>query len=406
MDKAKQDEPWSASMGLLRDSPLGLLHCAKDWMISAKTQYGFDHGSPALAAVRSALAGAPDIFIGSRGPAWGDSPRYDFWLMYFQARKDGADMGDFESIIKGVDKKELARGAKDMMIMAAQAKDERSFESMLGLGAARRSKLLLFSAYKHGGKTVAEKVKKPTEKEAEQLLALGASGSPWRSAREVSHDWAGLRWLVELSRSDIEASVLAKIGANSSDPRVMAEAVREFGRKISVKEHSFYMNGQNTKVSLDEAQRLAVVSMCSAGHPEAGKLLALDRGGEALWRDLCEVGFRRLGILPVKGACPSGRGGDVTIGERAAWPMTVQAATALSGSMEACAWLRAEYESLGTRWLSAQALGKIYAGVVGYHRVDQSPLVEKALALSEVVDLRCGLGAVKTKTKTNRAKAL
>ena len=159
-------EPLVLDMEWFKDSPLGMLICAKDWLASSKTNKGYDTSTKGFAAAAWALAGAPEIFVGAGGPAWvndlSECPRAAFWRTAFEARAHGFPLLDFKSLLGSLPKEVLAKGAKNMLILAAKAKDAQSFEELLLLGAARRSKLVMFSAYQNGGKEVAQKVKQPT----------------------------------------------------------------------------------------------------------------------------------------------------------------------------------------------------------------------------------------------------
>lgn len=413
------DKEFSVGLDLFDLSPVGLLYCARDWIKGAKNRYGFDVDFPGLEVAKQALAAQPELFVGAKGPDWSDSPREEFWSLYFQARKAGVDMGDLKSILSPLDKKALVMGAKEMMIAAAKAKDTDSFDAMLALGAARRSKLLMFSAYQNGGKTMAARVKQPTPGEAGELIGLGASVHAWRTSRAVSHDWEGLSWLIKKSGVKLDGMVLANIAANSEESDFLVKAAGELADSIEFTASKEYHHGLSGYAmhTEEDSKRKAIVSMVCAGHPEGAKAIALAAGGKALWKEVCENGFRSSATFPAREGFKdqSGATRPLSVGYLVkpqavpAMGMTIQAAAALSGNVEAVMWARREYEAQGFKWSGSQELSKVYDGIVQMHHVDKKGLAEKSIALSDFAELRGGIydpAASEAKTGLPKKRAM
>ena len=396
-ENAGASAPFAASAELLKTSPRGLIICATEWIDSAKNHFDYEKGHPGLQAAAQALMAAPEIFVGAEGPSWHDSQRSEFWSKLFAAKAQGAVHFDLLAALKPLDKKQLALGAKEMMISAARAKDAQSFEALLSLGAARRSKLVLFSAYQNGGKSVAEKVKAPTAPEAVELIKLG-SRTGWRSSRDVVHDAEGIDWL--LSKVDrIWTSDLAKVAAATPDHEFMLGVLEKRADKLRLAVDAT-PNPIIGKAKADAVQQGLEMAMqfASAGAPQTAKVCAklvareLGMDFDAFWKQACLQGATascNLSYPHVEEAKNAYRANFATAGNFQA-PLTMQAACALSGDEEACAWLRQEMESHGWAWQPAQKLRQIYATMATGNQYQDRGLVElvgRAIAASERSEL-------------------
>ena len=87
--------------------------------------------------------------------------------------------------------------ARILLISSAKAKAFETFDYLLSLGAARRTKTIFDSAYIHGGWKCAKRVKNPTHLEARETLMRGLyrnKSSAYSDA--VIHETDGLLWLL------------------------------------------------------------------------------------------------------------------------------------------------------------------------------------------------------------------
>lgn len=125
------------------------------------------------------LPGAQNPWEGAAGEFWREAFKLDPkpWL---------------ESILSSLEKDQVKESARALLIASAQHGAFECFDYLLSLGAARRSWKILESAYLNGGWRAAEKVKKPTAKEAALLMSYGSEG--YRH-RDCQHTGEGLRWL-------------------------------------------------------------------------------------------------------------------------------------------------------------------------------------------------------------------
>ena len=144
--------PFTASLSMLRASPKGLVQLATDWLIQTHGNRSFETKDPRFQAVGEVMRAAPETFVGADGISWEDLNLTQFWSLYFEARKLGSVPAPLLEVLSPLSKAQLGKGAKDMMIVAARARDGISFGELLDLGAVRRSKLLMFSAYQPGAR--------------------------------------------------------------------------------------------------------------------------------------------------------------------------------------------------------------------------------------------------------------
>lgn len=397
MTNTKEDgvPPLSIPIELLRKSPRGLVACATDWLAGAKGAYGFDVNSPGFAAAGSSLLAAPEVFVGAASDeSWDELKLVAFWRLFFEARAKGTPPAPLSEALAKLDKKQLSKGAKDMMILAARSRDAKSFGELLDMGAARRSKLVMFSAYQNGGKEVALQVKKPTAKEAVEMLENGSRSYSWCS-REMSHDPEGFCWLLSLAGHPIDAMKIAAIAANAPDPGVLSKVVEMHKDKMSFEEPNRYI--VKVPVSEVEIRMAAACAFGTAGSAQGAKALAISFGGEAAWKELCAKGARSVWSLPIRRGRVKGRSSDLCETDSPAFPgpwFTIQAAVCLSREVDACRWLREEYARAGIPWLPAQDLSKIYARIAEGPRqnsIRPTALIDEALSLSEAIDLGGGV---------------
>lgn len=117
-----------------------------------------------------------------------EGPAGEFWREAFKRDPKGW----LQSSIGALPKEQAKECARSLLIASAQNGAFECFDYLLSLGAARRSWKILESAYLSGGWRAAEKVKKPTSKEAASLMSYGAEG--YRH-RESQHTGEGLLWL-------------------------------------------------------------------------------------------------------------------------------------------------------------------------------------------------------------------
>lgn len=128
-------------------------------------------GADALASGRVDLA---ESLVQALGPVllpkedsnpW-EGPAGAFWRAAFTL--DRLDW--LTQTIGALPKDQAQLCARDLLMQSAKAKAFESFDYLLSLGAARRSKKVMEAAYLNGGCGAAIKVKKPTANEAEELL--------------------------------------------------------------------------------------------------------------------------------------------------------------------------------------------------------------------------------------------
>lgn len=414
--KTNESFLFNANIELMRSSPAGLVRCAADWLACSKSSYGFDAKDERFAAANRAFAAAPDIFVGAGGDPWIESSRPMFWRLFFEARAQGCPVTDLKTALADLPKAILALGAKDMLIGAARAKDAASFGELLDMGAARRSKLVMFSAYQNGGKKVALQVKAPTALEAVEMLDNGGGG--WHASRAMVHDAEGFLWLLALSGAPIKAMTVARIIGNSADPASFEAAVREKVRRMSFAPGREYIHHMGMQIERTEAQevQLAILAMASSGAPQAAKALALAKGGDGLWSQACKEGFAGVFMLPAREASVQSRLVDVHVGASDGKKdfnlqafSTAQHAVALSRHAEACSWLRSEYDALGAPWLPAQELVKAYKVLKTGRQswsIDGARLADEAVSISEAIDLRKGLQVGKLPAERKKSRSL
>lgn len=391
--------PFAASEALLRASPRGLVQMATDWLAQTRGGRRFEVEDPRFKAAGAAMRAAPEVFVAAAGDdSWEDLKLGAFWALYFDARRLGTPPAPLLEVLAPLDKAQLGKGAKDMMIVAARARDGVSFGELLDLGAVRRSKLVMISAYQHGGRDVASQVKMPTGKEALEMLGEGMSRYSWRR-RDMVHDQAGFHWLMELIEKPIAALDVAVVGATSPEPRLLEEAVASFYDKMlfppRAKDYHHPIEGTQ-----EEADAIAVMAFASAGSAKAAKALAIARGGQKFWRSMCSAGIAEaaaLDFLPVR--APQSEVRQVAslrldANVKKASPkesfMTVQAAACLSRVADECEWLRREYKEMGVAWMDPSKLAKLYAPFQSghHHKLDAKGLADQAVAISELADLR------------------
>jgi hypothetical protein len=419
MDTQTEDIPvFQANVDLLRASPAGMVQCAADWLAASKGRYGFDQEHTGFKAAGHLFSSAPDIFVGAGGDPWVESQRPRFWALFFEARASGAAVADFKAAISALGKPVLGIGAKDMLISAARCKDVESFGELLDMGAARRSKLVMFSAYQNGGKRVALQVKAPTANEAHEMLLNGAELGAWRSSRAMKHDAEGFLWLMGLSGQQIKASAVARIGANAEDPSLLELAVSKHIDDMTFESEREYFHqiGEYVERDMKGVCAAAILAMASAGSPKAAKALAVAKGGVELWKEACFKGFAGIFNLPVRGAGSAHANVvDLPVGaseekkDMNLQPKTApQHAVSISRHAEASEWLRAEYEAIGAPWLPPQELVKAFKGVQSTRNygVDGPRLVQEAVSLSEAIDLRGGLDKGKLDPKRKKTRSL
>lgn len=112
---------------------------------------------------------------------------FDFWRAAFES---GDGIRVFQAAWPAPLPLPLAPAlGRSLLILAARSGDAQSFDRLLSLKVARRSKSILLAAFENGGWRMAEKVKKPTESEAVELLL--AFSKPVASGSEAeSFRWA------------------------------------------------------------------------------------------------------------------------------------------------------------------------------------------------------------------------
>lgn len=389
--------PFTASLSMLRASPKGLVQLATDWLIQTRGNRSFETKDPRFQAVGEVMRAAPETFVGADGISWEDLNLTQFWALYFEARKLGSVPAPLLEVLAPLSKTQLGKGAKDMMIVAARARDGISFGELLDLGAVRRSKLLMFSAYQHGGHDVAIQVKKPTSKEALEMLGAGRSRYAWHR-RVMTHDQTGFSWLMGLIDKEISAIDVAVVGANSAEPQLLEQAVSLFYDKLTFPEREANYHGVVAGTP-EEANQIAVMAFAAAGSAKGAKALALAQGGHDFWVKMCTTGITNVMSMDFLPVC-SGPTDEVVGGvcirahghlkARKDTLMTVQAATCLSRSVEQCEWLRAQYKELGVAWAETIELSKLYAKLepADCNKFDIKTLTDQAGAISELADLR------------------
>jgi hypothetical protein len=414
--ESAQSEPFSAGIELLKTSPAGLIHCATEWIASAKNHYDYEKGHPGLLAAARALQAAPQIFVGSQGPSWDEAPRSQFWATLFAAKAQKAISFDLLAALKPLTKAELAHGAKHMMILAGKSKDSESFESLLALGAVRRSKLVLFSAYQNGSRAVAEKVKQPTSTEALELIELGKR-SGWRSSRWVEHDAEGLDWLLSKVTTTLPASLLAKVAAGALDHEFIEPLLSKHWDKIQRDASSPTAWEAPGSAEFKERGALEMAAQfLAAGAPKTAKAAALLAGGLPLWTKMCSQGAEpKIDLVypAIEGAKVAYRANEKTVEPGRCSRVSAQMACAMSGSEPACAWLRAEFETMKLAWAPAKAVEQFFKSLAAGNAYLDAGLPEvtaRGVAASEKADLFHGLaplapppaqGAAKPRSRAN-----
>lgn len=112
---------------------------------------------------------------------------------------------------------------RELLILAAKSKDAESLERLLSLKIARRSKSILLAAFEHGGWRMAERIKKPTEAEATEILQ--SFSGPAAEGREAE----SFRWALGFIESDFAYGLDSRwafLAARNGGPAV-AEAITE-----------------------------------------------------------------------------------------------------------------------------------------------------------------------------------
>jgi hypothetical protein len=225
--------------------------------------------------------------------------------------------------------------------------------------------------------------------------------------------------LIKKSGSKIDGIVLANIAANSEEPDFLVKAAAELAGAIvfTPKKEYYHGIGEYVVHNEEDTKRKAIVSMSCAGHPEGAKAIALAVGGQSLWKAMCEKGFTSSAHLPVREALkdPNGATWPLSVGYLVKprvvmnMGMTIQAAAALSGNVEAVMWARREYEAQGFKWADSTDLAKVYVGIEQLNHVDKQGLVDKSIALSDVAELRGGVydpAASKGNTVVQKKRAM
>lgn len=386
---------FSADLALMSLSPGGLVQCSIDWIKSAISP--LDPSSRALACAMDALRSAPDMFISD------EHNRGVFWRVFFRARHRGAIVEPLSSLLADLDKSKLASFGKDMMIMAASDKDAESFSFLLNLGIVRKSKLVLFSGYKNGGRAIAQTVKKPTAAEAAELVKTVASHAP-----------DDLLWLLGHCPAAVFPSErLSMINASSPDKSIASAAMAAFPLAFTenLGRHSVY---DAYRTTAKDVARRSIFSLAACGGPQAARslcdLLSNQLAADDSWVSFCRNGERVIGRLTIASS----------LGERSAChqisvcpqgsTITIQAACVLGGDYEAAMWLRSEYASLGVPWLSAQELSLAYdpakVSALATSQAVLSSIFSPAIALSERVDMEFSLRADSAPAPRRRASSL
>lgn len=96
-----------------------------------------------------------------------DGPARGFWALAFRS---GIGAKILSEALPTASREALGAAGRDLLILAASARDGDSLGQLLAFKAARRSKSVLFSAFWHGGWKMAERIKPPTAQESEELL--------------------------------------------------------------------------------------------------------------------------------------------------------------------------------------------------------------------------------------------
>ena len=394
-------EPLHIPLSLLKQSPRSVVTLALDWLDASKdSRDQFKSSSDYFMAARQLFHNATELFLHDEKQHWGESPKPAFWTLFFKARAQGAPVSDLISTLNRVDRKLLTPCAKDLMILAARSGDTASFNELLDLGVARRSKLVLFSAYQHGGKKVAMMVKKPTKLEAQEMIDLGCSTGP----RGMHHHTEDFSWLMDLTDQPLNSKKLLNITVQSEDPNFFEDIFEQYESRIEFKTENVYHHLAQTSIPINSSDPVnsMILSLASIGKPQAAKKLAIKKGGHALWSKVCHEGFCGFFNLPVKDKSYYRGILDLPIGVRnspiktaqGSWIIpvhpndsktTLQAACILSLSSEACQWLRAEYEALKAPWLSSQHLMPLFTLT---QQQIKSSLFDNAISLSESTDFQ------------------
>lgn len=392
---------FSADIGMLRLSPSGLVQCASDWIRSAILPGGrYEASSPAIAAALGALRSAPDIFVS------GEPNQDAFWTCFFRARGHFAIVDPLEDLLSSLDKSALASCGKDLLISAARAKDVESFKFLLGLGVVRRSKLVLFSGYKHGGRDIAASVKKPTVNEASELI------------RDFSqHPTNDLLWLLDYcGATAFKLERLALIAAASPDTKLASSILAASPRSFSAnpKESSF-----SSRIREDISERDVAIRCCmnfvSCRDPEAARtasrLFLATPGGFDPWLEFCRDGALLKGRSVISQPAKPPYKTPYSTHQFPLCPrvdspkVTAQAACMLAGDEESAMWLRSEYASMGLSWLPASDLSAMYASAKNNPGSDKG-MFERAAALSEKVDFEFALQAAPDQPAKRRSLSL
>lgn len=343
----------SLPISLLIASPNGFVRCASDWLAQAKGGRGFDSSSEGFAAAGKAMMAAPEIFVGLSLNDWTEGPYPSFWLSFFQASASGTPVVDFTSFLKKLDKPALAIGARNMLMIAAKAKDVESFRLLLSMEAARRSKLVMFAAYQHGGKAIAEIVKQPTALEALELLRIG--GATWSRQGRVQHDLEGLEWLVDKCSPGIDPFIFAAIASATSDQDVLENGLSRALPKLECKDQ---VNSYGTVMLAKEKRALqAVIAMAMGGSPWFAKQYAVSIGGAAYWKRLCQG--EALNCSEIQVRARDGKSSEpieASLYVRLQGAVGIQAACAFSRHEPACSWLFKEVKAAGGEWVGAARL--------------------------------------------------
>lgn len=164
-----------------------------------------------------------------------------------------------ESILGGMGKERVKQSAYSLLIASAQHGAFECFDYLLSLGAARRSWKILESAYLSGGWRAAEKVKKPTEKEAALMMSYGASGYRHRDCKHTGDDLLWLSKFLDPAHRQDE-SWLRSLGMSQS-PETLLACVREHER---------------LKCSIDKASALPLACALAASRASEAALALVD----------------------------------------------------------------------------------------------------------------------------------
>lgn len=358
------------------------------------------------ALLRAIIMEHPRVFLGgSNDLPWKDSPLAPFWREFFKARKAGLIQEKaFEVWLGELSKEDLKSGARELLIEAARAGDSESFEKLLGRGAARRSKLVMFAAYQDGGVEVARKVKEPTPNEAKELVGLGAARGAWWRSKAVCHDWEGLQWLLKaqdqdgLTKSLAPEEITGMIICGSEEPTFLSLMRARPGRIMSIEdapEARLYAKNQNYVISSEEMRASLAMNFALNGMPQAALELARQGPTEAITG--LTKGKPWSGALSVAARAQTQRGAmseDAVVERHAGWTLLTAALLSLD---EAAA--REIQKATQESWPDLESFKKQALQAIGTGWRDESfkHRAEKAGALLE----RLTFDAIATEKKVD-----